>query len=166
MNNSQPCTVCLRSTIAISTRKHCSTSCNCITPISRSGLRMRPRRYQGARRPWDASVNSNNKKPRRCRQMTYPEAKLARMSDKFDSALLNQTLLNDGLGRLGRAPVELHVGLGTVPDGLKDHTIPLGKFEQLNELVLRGVGLNVKPQTNLLEADRHVLCDAERAAKV
>ena len=24
--------------------------------------------------------------------MTHPEAKLARMSDKFDSALLNQTL--------------------------------------------------------------------------
>src|ERR1700730_6664756 len=35
-----------------------------ITPISRSGLRMRPRRYQGARRSWNAFMNANNKKRR------------------------------------------------------------------------------------------------------
>ena len=42
-------------------------------------------------------------------------------------------------------------------DGLKDHTVALGQFEQLDELVLRGVGLNIEPQTDLLEADRHAL---------
>src|ERR1700730_7005963 len=49
-----------------------STSCNSITPISRNGLQMRPRRYQGARRSWNAFTNANNKKGGwRCRQMTY-----------------------------------------------------------------------------------------------
>jgi len=37
------------------------TSCNSITPISRSGLRMRPHRYQGALRSWDAFMSANNK---------------------------------------------------------------------------------------------------------
>ena len=39
----QPCTGYLPSTIAISPTKQRSTSCNSITPISGSGLRMRPR---------------------------------------------------------------------------------------------------------------------------
>src|SRR5882672_11687032 len=30
-------------------------------PISRSGLRMRPHRYQGALRSWDAFMSANNK---------------------------------------------------------------------------------------------------------
>jgi len=41
--------------------------------------------------------------------------------------------------------VYLHSGLGTILDGLKDHAIPVGEFEQLIELVLRGVGVNVEP---------------------
>ncbi len=52
----------------------------------------------------------------------------------------------------------LHSGLGTILDGLKDHAIPVGEFEQLIELVLRGVGVNVEPQADLLEADRYALC--------
>src|SRR6266403_525774 len=61
MNSSQPCTGYWPYTIAISPRKQCSTSCNSITPISRSGLRMRPHRYQGALRSWDAFMSANNK---------------------------------------------------------------------------------------------------------
>src|SRR5258708_2208460 len=61
MNSSQPCTGYWPYTIAISPRKECSTSCNSITPISRSGLRMRPHRYQGALRSWDAFMSANNK---------------------------------------------------------------------------------------------------------
>src|SRR5712671_4604039 len=38
-----------------------STSCNSITAILRSGLRMRPHRYQGALRSWNAFMNANNK---------------------------------------------------------------------------------------------------------
>src|SRR5882762_5142561 len=61
MNSSQPCTGYWPYTIAISPRKQCSTSCNSITPISRSGLRMRPHRYQGALRSWNAFMSANNK---------------------------------------------------------------------------------------------------------
>jgi len=58
-------------TIAISPRKQCSTSCNSITAILRRGLRMRPHRYQGARRSWNAFMNVNNKNGVwRHRQMT------------------------------------------------------------------------------------------------
>src|SRR5258708_39099929 len=61
MNSSQPCTGYWPYTIVISPRKQYSTSCNSITPILRSGLRMRPHRYQGALRSWNAFMNPNNK---------------------------------------------------------------------------------------------------------
>jgi hypothetical protein len=59
MNSSLPCTDYLPSTIAISPRKQCSTSCNSITPILRTGLRMRPLRYRSVRRSWNAFMNAN-----------------------------------------------------------------------------------------------------------
>src|SRR5260370_40828288 len=64
MSRPQPCTGYLPNTIAISPRKQSSTSCNSITPILRSGWRMRPHRYQGARRSWHAFMNANNKTSR------------------------------------------------------------------------------------------------------
>src|SRR5216684_2513953 len=61
MNSSQPCTGYWPYTIVISPRKQYWTSCNSITPILRSGLWMRPHRYQGALRSWNAFMNANNK---------------------------------------------------------------------------------------------------------
>ncbi len=52
----------LNETPASSPRKRCSTSCDNITPISHSGLRMKPHRYQGGWRSWNAFMNANNKK--------------------------------------------------------------------------------------------------------
>ena len=48
--------------------------------------------YHAAQRPWNASVNLNKRKRRRCRQMARPEATPARKREKFDVAWPNQTL--------------------------------------------------------------------------
>src|SRR6266480_256215 len=59
MNSWQPCIGYLPCTIATAPSRQCSTSCNNITPISRSGLRMRPPRYQGGQRSWDAFMSAS-----------------------------------------------------------------------------------------------------------
>src|SRR5258708_36866984 len=61
MSSSRPCTGYLPNTIAISLRKPCSISYNNITLILRSGLWMRPHRYQGARPSWSVFMNANDK---------------------------------------------------------------------------------------------------------
>src|SRR5260221_13722336 len=61
MSSLQACRGYLPNTIAISLRKPCSISCNNITPILRSGLWMRPHRYQGARPSWSVFMNANDK---------------------------------------------------------------------------------------------------------
>src|SRR6266853_3754655 len=61
MSSSRPCTGYLPNTIAISLRKPCSISYHNITLILRSGLWMRPHRYQGARPSWSVFMNANDK---------------------------------------------------------------------------------------------------------
>src|SRR5262245_18974152 len=51
-------------------------------------------------------------------------------------------------------------------DGLVDHAIALGQLEELVQLLLRRVGVEIERQADLREADRRVLGDAERAAKI
>ena len=67
------------------------------------------------------------------------------VSDESDSALLNQNVKHCGLAALGPCRCTFHNGLGAILDGLKDHAIPVGEFEQLIELVLQGVGVNAEP---------------------
>src|SRR5882757_9739667 len=58
-------------------------------------------------------------------------------------------------GRVAHShPVHRYRNLGAVLDGLVDHAIALGEFEQEIELVLRRVGIDVEAQANLGEADR------------
>src|SRR5262245_34999131 len=63
-------------------------------------------------------------------------------------------------------PLHLDVDRRPLGDGLVDHAIALGQLEQLIELVLRDVGRNVEAQPDGAEADRRILGDAERAAKI
>src|SRR6266576_6107622 len=63
-------------------------------------------------------------------------------------------------------PVHRHRNLRAVLDGLVDHAIALGKFQQEIELLLRRVGIDVETQTHFGKADRSLLVDAERAAKI
>src|SRR3981081_3287532 len=63
-------------------------------------------------------------------------------------------------------PVHRYRNLGTVLDGLVDHAIALGEFQQQIELVLRRVGVDIETQPNLRETDRRLLVDAERAAEI
>src|ERR1700737_3902160 len=62
--------------------------------------------------------------------------------------------------------VHSHAGSGAVLDGLKDHAIAVGEFNQLIKLVLGCVGVDVEAQADLLEANRHTVGHAERAAQV
>src|SRR6185437_6355772 len=61
---------------------------------------------------------------------------------------------------------ELYLDRRTALDRLIDDAITLGKLEQLVELFLRRVSFEIEAQTNLREADRCILGDAERAAKI
>jgi [protein-PII] uridylyltransferase len=63
-------------------------------------------------------------------------------------------------------PLHRHRNLRAVLDGLIDHAIALGELQQLIELVLRRVGVDIEAQADLREADRRLLVDAERAAKI
>ena len=51
-------------------------------------------------------------------------------------------------------------------DGLIDHAIALGQLEQLIELVLRLIGVDIEAQPDLCKADRRILGNAKRAAKI
>jgi hypothetical protein len=62
--------------------------------------------------------------------------------------------------------VQFHHRLRTVLDRLENHAVPIGELEQLVELFLRCVGLDVKTQPDLLEADRHSFGHAERATQI
>src|SRR6185436_13637819 len=63
-------------------------------------------------------------------------------------------------------PLHRHRNLRAVLDGLVDHAIAFGEFQQQIELVLRRVGADLEAQTDFLETDRGFLVDAERAAKI
>src|SRR6266550_2962679 len=63
-------------------------------------------------------------------------------------------------------PVHRYRNLGAVLDGLVDHAITFGKFQQQIELVLRRVGIDIETETDFREADRGLLVDAECAAKI
>src|SRR5579863_4669272 len=63
-------------------------------------------------------------------------------------------------------PLHGHRNLRTIPDGLIDHAITLGEFQQKIELVLRRRGIDVEAQANFGEAHRRFLVDAERTAKI
>src|SRR5437899_10961485 len=63
-------------------------------------------------------------------------------------------------------PLHRHRNFRAVPDGLVDHAIAFGEFQQQVELVLRCVRSDLEAQADLLEADRGFLVDAERAAKI
>ena len=53
-----------------------------------------------------------------------------------------------------------------MPERLQHHTIALGELHERVELVLRRVGVELEVEPDVGEADRRVLRDAERAAKV
>src|ERR1700738_1682633 len=63
-------------------------------------------------------------------------------------------------------PLHGHRNLRAVLDGLVDHAIALGEFQEQIELVLRRVGIDVETQTNFGKTDRRLLVDAERAAEI
>src|SRR3954449_7403108 len=63
-------------------------------------------------------------------------------------------------------PLHRDRDLRPVLDGLIDHAIALGELEQQIELVLRRISVDVEAQTDLGEADRGLLVDAERAAEI
>src|SRR5438309_675362 len=91
MNSLQPCTGYLPSTIAGSPRKRYSTSCNSITPISRSGFRTRPRSYQGGRRLWSAFTNANNEQSTTAGELHRPPHHHVHAVDRDDGADLEFT---------------------------------------------------------------------------
>src|SRR3954464_6384952 len=66
----------------------------------------------------------------------------------------------------GSHPFHRHRDLRAVLDGLIDHAIAFGEFQQQVELVLRRIGTDLEAQANLGKADRRFLVDAERAAEV
>src|SRR4051812_32760786 len=62
------------------------------------------------------------------------------------------------LSRRARShPFHRHRDLRAVADGLIDHAIALGEFQQQIELVLRRVGLDVEAHANFGKADRSFL---------
>src|SRR6185437_3860349 len=63
-------------------------------------------------------------------------------------------------------PVHRHRNLRAVLDGLVDHAITLGEFQQQIEFLLRRVGVDVETETNFRETNRRLLVDAERAAEI
>ena len=63
-------------------------------------------------------------------------------------------------------PLHRHRNFRAVLDGLIDHAIALGEFEQEIEFLLRRVGIDVEAQADFGKADRRLLVDAERAAKI
>src|SRR5712691_5480561 len=66
----------------------------------------------------------------------------------------------------GSHPLHRHRNLRAVLDGLVDHAIALGEFQEQIELVLRRVGLDVEAQANLGESNRRFLVDTKGAAKI
>ena len=64
------------------------------------------------------------------------------------------------------AAYELRFNLRRMPERLQHDAIALGEPEQRIELVLRRVGVELEFEPDVREADRRILCDAERAAKV
>src|SRR3954454_24257259 len=63
-------------------------------------------------------------------------------------------------------PLHRHRDLRAVLDGLIDHAIAFGELQQQVELVLRRIGSDLEAQADFLEADRGLLVDTERAAKI
>src|ERR1700761_5718776 len=72
----------------------------------------------------------------------------------------------EGEGQANSHPVHRDRNLRPVLDGLIDHAIALGEFQQQVEFVLRGVSVDIEAQADFREADRGFLVDAERAAKI
>src|SRR5690242_17975706 len=68
--------------------------------------------------------------------------------------------------RRGSTALERDLNRWAAADGLINNAISLGQLEQLIELVGRGIGVEVEPQPDLRKADRGLLGDAERAAKI
>src|SRR3954464_9001743 len=66
----------------------------------------------------------------------------------------------------GSHPFHRHRNLRAVLDGLIDHAIAFGEFQQQIELVLRCVGSDLEAQPDLGKADRGFLVDPERAAEI
>src|SRR4051794_22279927 len=62
--------------------------------------------------------------------------------------------------------IQRHAGSGAVLDRLKDHAIAIGEFYQLIELFPGCFGVDVEQEADLLEANRHALGYAKRAAQV
>ena len=62
-------------TIAIAPKKRCSTLCNNITLILRSGSRTRPPKYRGVLQSWNAYWNANSK------QITPPTSDASMLCD-------------------------------------------------------------------------------------
>ena len=56
--------------------------------------------------------------------------------------------------------------LGRMTQRLVNDAVSLGQTNQRSELLFGGVSIQIEIQSNLLEADGHVLGNAERATKI
>ena len=68
--------------------------------------------------------------------------------------------------KYGSGPHALHLyaGIRAVLNGLEDHAVFVGEFDQLTERGLRGVGIDIECQADILEADRAAFETASRPA--
>ena len=63
-------------------------------------------------------------------------------------------------------PIQLHLDRRPGCQRLIDHAIALCELEQLIELVLRGLGFDVKAQPDLRKSDRRIFRNAQCAAEI
>src|SRR5262245_4398005 len=64
------------------------------------------------------------------------------------------------------ADLQLHIDRRPALERLVHHAITLGELEKRIELVLRRVSCDIETQPDLCKADRRVLGDPQRAAKI
>src|SRR3984885_5908259 len=115
--------------------------------------------------PLDCDRNGDHgaRRQRHLQNKTDPEKKLGR--EHWNYRTRPSSLPVRGKDAASH-PIEFYVHRRAVLNGLVDHAIAFGELEKLVELVLRRVSVEIEVQTDLSEADRRVLGDAERAAKI
>src|SRR5690348_2575181 len=94
----------------------------------------------------------------------FPKKEGGTISETFCRISGSPSLSGEGGG--GRGPSCADLNLRRLAQRLVDNTVALRQADQRGKLLLARVGVQIEEEANLLEADRRLLRDGQRATEV